>query len=66
MKSTLCLLLLVSEFLSWSLSLQEEHKLIIVEKRKLRRKLRPQKQEVRGAEKESAQGCVSPANLLTK
>jgi hypothetical protein len=41
--------------LSWSLSLREEHKLIVVENRMLRRKLIPQKQEVREAEKESAQ-----------
>jgi hypothetical protein len=42
-------------FLSWSLSLREEHKLIVVENKKLRRKLRPQQQEVKGAGKESAQ-----------
>ena len=48
----LYLLLLVSGFLSWSLSLREEYKLIVVENRKLRRKLRLQKPEVRGAEKE--------------
>jgi hypothetical protein len=41
--------------LSWPLSLREEHKPVVVESRRLRRKLRPQKQEVRGAEKESAQ-----------